>query len=397
MDTCIESPVSPDTRHDGSAEPMRILHIFGRMDRGGAEMRTLELFRHLDPTEHRFEFCSLSGKAGELDNEILRLGGKVHLVKLSSAGFPARFRNLLTHGNFSVVHSHVHYFSGFLLRLAAKAGTPCRIAHFRTTNDGKGTSLWRQARNLVLKHWIDAYATQILGVSRAALDASLGADWNSDPRCKVIYNGIDCGPGGIERDSENVRNEFAIPTVATLLIHVGRWSPEKNHDRLLRVFSSFVKRVPNSYLLLVGAKSEPVISGVRKLVRELDLEGHAIECGSRSDVKRLLMASDLMICPSMREGLPGAVLEAAAVGTPALTSDIAPMLEVSQYLPIRTMSLLDSNEAWSAASVDLCQDSTLQSRLIRAFAASPFTMRASVAAFRQVYPVLASGANEKHA
>jgi glycosyltransferase involved in cell wall biosynthesis len=100
-----------------------------------------------------------------------------------------------------------------------------------------------------------------------------------------------------------------------------------------------------------------------------------------------------MICPSTREGLPGAVLEAAAVGTPALTSDIAPMVEVSRYLPIKTMSLLDSNEAWSAACVDLCQDNALRSRLIRSFAASPFTMRASVAAFRQVYTALALGAN----
>jgi len=358
-------------------------------------MRTLELFRHLNPAEHKFEFCTLLDKPGELDGEILHLGGKVHPLKLD-VGFPRKFANLLRMGSFSAVHSHVHYFSGLLLRIAARTGIPQRVAHFRTTDDGKGNSPWRKARNRLLKHWIDAYATQILGVSRAALDASLGTDWDSDPRCKVLYSGIDCGPDISDAGSEDVRSEFAIPADATLLIHIGRWSPEKNHDRLLLIFSSFVRRVPNAYLLLVGSRSEPVLSSVRKLVRDLNLPGRVVECGSRSDVGRLLSASDLMVFPSVREGLPGAVVEAAAVGTPVLASDLAPMLEISRYLPIRTLSLRESNEAWSAASVDLCQDTALRSRLIRAFAASPFTIPATVAAFRRVYPV-PDAIHEKHA
>jgi glycosyltransferase involved in cell wall biosynthesis len=124
---------------------------------------------------------------------------------------------------------------------------------------------------------------------------------------------------------------------------------------------------------------------VQELVRQLNLEGRVIECGSRSDVRRLLIASDLMIFPSFREGLPGAVLEAAAVGTPVLTSDLAPMVEISRYLPISTVSLLESDDAWAAASVDICQDATLRSRLVRAFAAGPFTMSAAIAAFERVY------------
>jgi glycosyltransferase involved in cell wall biosynthesis len=149
-------------------------------------------------------------------------------------------------------------------------------------------------------------------------------------------------------------------------------------------------------LLLVGSMNEPVLSGVRKLVRELNLQTKVIECGSRSDVGRLLSASDLMLFPSLREGLPGAVVEAAAVGTPVLASDLAPMLEISRYLPIRTMSLLESDEAWSAACVELCKDTTIRSRLIGAFAASPFTIPATVAAFQRVYRV-AGDAHEQYA
>ncbi len=347
-------------------------------------MRTLELLRCLDPNCYRFEFCTLSGERGELDDEIVRLGGKVHMLELNLA-FPHEFLQLLRNNSFSAVHSHVHYSSGILLRLAAKAGTPQRIAHFRNTADGKGANLWRRARNFVLKRWIDKYATDILGVSRAALDGALGAGWQADPRCNVIYSGIDCYPGDTQPDPKGVRHEFGLPTSATLLIHVGRMVTQKNHARLIRIFSAFLRHVPNSYLLLVGALKEPVCRRIHNLASKLEVNDRVIAAGSRTDVRRLLLAADLMVAPSLREGLPGAVLEAVAAGTPVLASDIPPMIEVADYLPIRTMSLLESDEIWATASVELIEDKALRARLLDAFSKSPFTMPPSAAAFRKMY------------
>ena len=380
------APTSPQ-RHPGAPQgSARILHVFGCMNRGGAEMRTLELFRCLDPNCYRFEFCTLWGERGELDDEIVRLGGKVHRLELNLA-FPRAFLKLLRENSFSAVHSHVHYFSGFLLLLAAKAGTPQRIAHFRSTADGKGSNLWRRTRNFVLKRWIDKYATDILGVSRATLDGALGGGWQADPRCNVIYSGIDCCPGDQQPDPKGVRKEFGLPITATLLIHVGRMTAEKNHERLIGIFSAFLRRVPNSYLLLVGERKEPANSRIQKLLRDLAVNGSVITAGTRTDVRRLLLAADLMVAPSLREGLPGAVLEAVAAGTPVLASDIPPMIEVAAYLPIKTMSLLESDEAWATASVDLCEDKALRTRLLDAFSKSPFTMPLSAAAFRKMYAV----------
>ena len=49
---------------------LNVLHIFGRMNCGGAEMRTLELMRRLDRGRFRLHFCALSGLPGELDDDI---------------------------------------------------------------------------------------------------------------------------------------------------------------------------------------------------------------------------------------------------------------------------------------------------------------------------------------
>jgi hypothetical protein len=67
------------------------------------------------------------------------------------------------------------------------------------------------------------------------------------------------------------------------------------------------------------------------------------------------------------------------------------MIEVSRYLPIKTMSLLNSDEDWSSASMDLIHDPTLRTRMIRAFDASPFNMAASVLAFRRAYGIGRTG------
>src|SRR5207248_5275192 len=95
----------------------------------------LDLLRSLDAERLRFDFCALSGKPGALDEEIRRLGGVVHLTLLEW-GFPRRFQRLLRAGGYGVVHSHVHLFSGYVLRLASMEKVPQRIAHFLTTSDG---------------------------------------------------------------------------------------------------------------------------------------------------------------------------------------------------------------------------------------------------------------------
>ena len=70
-----------------SERAVRILHFFGRMDRGGAEMRTVELARAMDRRMFEHHFVSLKGFPGKLDEDIRGFGGTVHMIKLSPS-FP---------------------------------------------------------------------------------------------------------------------------------------------------------------------------------------------------------------------------------------------------------------------------------------------------------------------
>jgi len=370
-------------------EPINILHLFGRMDRGGAEMRTLELMRHVDRDRFRFSFCALSGESGDLDGEIRSLGGEVHMLRLGVI-FGGKFRRLLRERRFDVVHSHVHYPSGYLLRLAAKEAVPVRITHFRITTDGRPAGLRRRVQVAILRRWIDRYSTDILAVSRGTMASAWRQDWQTDPRCRVVYNGIDLSRFQAPPDREGVCRELGLPPQDTLYIHVGRIEEQKNHLRLASVFAEIVRLDPATRLLIVGRGGNDLERELRSRLAELGVADRVVLAGLRSDVPRLLKAADAMIFPSRFEGLPGAVLEACAAGTPVLASDIDVHRETAGHLKsVTTLPLEAPDTAWAGAAMRLAsaarQDPARRRRAAEEFAGSVFSLERCVRANQDVW------------
>jgi glycosyltransferase involved in cell wall biosynthesis len=320
------------------------------MQRGGAEMRTLELMRHINRTRFQFDFCTLSGLPGQLDQEILSLGGNIYPCPLN-LGFQRRFGLLLRQCKYDVVHSHVHYFSGYILRLAAHNGVATRIAHFRITDDGSNNSLRRKLQKRLMHHWIDQYATNVLAVNEATMTLAWNSQWRSDRRCRVIYNGIDISPFQQIPQFSQVRHEFGFPEDCILYINVGNLSRRKNQLRVVLIFAEALKQQPLARLLLVGAANSEVEQQIRALLLKLDIADRVVLAQVRSDVPRLVQAADIFIFPSLAEGLPGAVLEACAAGTPVLASDLPGIREIAAYFPsVKTLSLDAPDTEWAMAA-----------------------------------------------
>lgn len=332
------------------SEPIRILHVFSRMQRGGAELRTLDILRHIDRRRYRLHFCVLSGLAGELDEEIRDLGGEVHLLRRGRIGFARRFRQLLTRQRFEVVCSHVLNYSGIVLRLADKCNVPVRVAVFRSPRDGQTGGPVRKVYRQLMRHWIDRHATHLVSVSQGVMDGVWGPRWKSDSRCEVIYNGLDLAPFEPATDATAVRREFGLPAGVPLFIHVGRMREPKNHLRLLSIFAQASKCQPSARLLLVGQGGNSTERQVRQRIAELGIADRVVIAGQRTDVPRLLKAADALIFPSLWEGLPGAVLEACAAGTPVLAADLPGIREIAARLPgVRCLSLGADDATWAEA------------------------------------------------
>ncbi|MBI4748166.1 MAG: glycosyltransferase [Acidobacteria bacterium] len=349
---CEEHSQSPDPVISEKVTPIRILHVFGQMNRGGAEMRTVELLKSLNPSEFEFHFATLSGLPGDLDEEISSLGGVVHPIRLS-AQFPLQFYRLMKAVQCQVVHSHVHYFSGAVLFIARLARVPIRIAHFRSVSDGRIPTLSRRIQTAVMSWLIDCFATNILAVCQGAMDASW-KQWQSDNRCEVVYNGLDTSRFQGPSDRQGVCREFGLDPESPFFIHVGRMDPAKNHVRLMTIFHQVLHRLPAARLVLVGRTTPDIQLQVNQLAETLGIADRLVFAGVRTDVPRLLKAADLMIFPSRWEGLPGAVLEACVAGTPVVASNLPGVKEIASEIGlVWEVSLDESDAQWADRVMDL--------------------------------------------
>jgi glycosyltransferase involved in cell wall biosynthesis len=368
---------------DGSS-PIRVLHVFGGLHRGGAELRTLEVLRQLDRSRFRFNVVALGGQYGELAETAAADGVHVDVCPLGR-GFGRRFRTMLRRLEVDVLHSHVHYASGYLLWMARRAGVSSRIAHFRSTGDGQGNSPRRRVQRAAMKRLIDRYATRILAVSEAAMTEAWDAQWRRDPRCSVLLNGLDTSRFTAAADPA-VRAEFGWPPDAPLFINVASFQPEKNQARVVEVFKAITVLTPGARLLFVGREVSGYQSRVRDVVRAQSLEGCVAFAGERADVPRLLKSADVLLFPSLREGLPGAVLESCAAGLPVVATDLPGVLEIGRYFPIvHPVGLTQSNHIWATRAVEAAQG---RGRCDwRDFETTPFSLRAAARSLSQIYEV----------
>jgi len=367
---------------------IKVLQFVGCMDYGGIETWLMHVWRHIDRTKFQFDFCYTKPQPGAYAPEIQALGGRMVACRLNQRnpfGFARRFRALLREGQYSVVHSHVHHFSGFVIRLAHRAGVPMRIAHSHNTSDGKASTPPRLLYRALMSHWIRKYATYGLAASAPAAAALFGPDWQSDPRFRVLYCGIDLEPFRQEVSREAVRQELGIPKDAPVVGHVGRFTPQKNHAFLLQIAAEVVKMRPDVRFLLVG--DGPLRPQIEARARELGIAGNAIFTGVRSDVPRLMLgAMDAFIFPSLWEGLGLVVVEAQAAGLPCIVSEWVPAEATVLPEGVERVPLSGGQGQWVLALVQALEHRELdRGASTDLVAASAFSIVRSAHALEELY------------
>jgi len=149
-----------------------------------------------------------------------------------------------------------------------------------------------------------------------------------DPRKLVtLRNAIDTG--AVRRqasDRESVRREFVIPPAAPLIGTVGRLVPVKDFDLFLETACKLRESVPSAMFVIVG--DGPLRSHLETRAGRLGL-GDAVRFpGFREDAAALMAGFDLFVLSSRHEGIPLALLEAMALGLPAVVPRVGGLPEV---------------------------------------------------------------------
>lgn len=136
----------------------------------------------------------------------------------------------------------------------------------------------------------------------------------------VIRNGVDLQKfRGISCDPKALRSSLGIAPDAYVVGHIGRLSPVKNHMFLLEVFRNILDSKPNAHLLLVG--SGELKEQITQAIAERNLQDHVTLLSHRTDIPELLRTMDVMVFPSLFEGLSVTLVEAQASGLKCVISD----------------------------------------------------------------------------
>jgi glycosyltransferase involved in cell wall biosynthesis len=368
----------------------RILHVVGGMNLGGAETWLMHVLRSLSGAGVQTDFLVHTDKPCVYDAEIRSLGGQIWpcLTPVRPLIYAWHLQKILRRGHYDVIHSHVHHFSGLILNVADWLGVPLRIAHSHNDTSSLDTKVpaARRAYLQLMKHWIKEHATAGLAVSQQSAAALFGAHWVMSPRWRILYCGINLEPFHARLDRKSIRAELGLPANAFVIGHVGRFDAQKNHAFLINIFAALARLEKNARLLLVGAG--PLQEGAERQAEALKVRDKIIFAGLRRDVPGLMRgAMDLFLFPSLHEGLPLVLMEAQAAGLPCVISDTLPTETDAVPELITRLSLRASAEDWAGEISRMHEFGSVPApeKSLAAVEKSPFNIRSSVAALKEVY------------
>lgn len=376
------------------SEPIRILQVLGRLDRGGAETMIMNLYRHMDREQLQFDFVIHTEDVCDYTEEVGELGGKIYSMEPFRAstvlGYRKQWRRFFReHPEYRVIHGHMRSTASLYLAEAKRAGL-VTIVHSHNTSSGSGFSA--VVKNL-LQYPLRYQADYLFACGRRAGEWLYGKKACTAPRFRLLPNGIETDRFRFQSELRaKKRHELGIGDEELVFLHIGRMEEQKNHKFLFQIMREIAgmngKNVSQEgrkseacgeqkhvRLLLCGCgpleeelRSQAAADGLLEEDRECDaaagLPGSGPGeppvsvrfLGVRDDIPDLMMASDAMIFPSLFEGLPVTVVEAQAAGLPVLMSDTVTDEVILTDL-VQTMSLQKSADSWAERALEMAGQS----------------------------------------
>jgi glycosyltransferase involved in cell wall biosynthesis len=294
----------------GAEADLRILQVITPSRYSGAERVCVELSEELKELGHRVEVVTKpnSHLATALADRgvkchVIRIGGKLNLAA------PLLIARTARHVEADVIHTHLSTASlwgsaaGRLLRIPV-------ITHVHALN----TPIWYRG------------ASHLVAVAQAVHD-HLVAHGIPPDRISVVHNATDFSDLPPPRTRADLKADLGISDRGPLIVVTAHLSAKKGHRSLFQALDIVRRKGVGFQCLCLG--EGPELGRLRDLVERLGLGDGVRFPGFRDDARQIVGAADVVVLPSVRgEGLPLSLLEAAALGKPAVASCLAGLPEI---------------------------------------------------------------------
>lgn len=226
-------------------------------------------------------------------------------------------------------------------------------------------------RNIsIISEWISSKPKKILYkrmFQRIAHVTSVGEEAMADfiktydypvNRTEVIRRGIPIKRLDREKLYKELRIDMGFDEKAKIALHIGNFSPEKNHEFLLDIFEELEKEGSDIKLVFVG--NGILLKKMKQIVEEKRLSGRVFFLGFRKDIPELLAASDCLVLCSKVEGVPGVILEAGTQKIPSISTNVGGVTEV--LINAQTGFLIDdfNKKEFKVKLIELMNNSELR-------------------------------------
>ena len=367
-----------------------MIHILHLIHKYRGDYPLLNQQVNLDPARFRTVVCYLSGEDDGRNSlpaagiKTLYLGFDPNRLRLHNLTLLWRLKKLMEEEDIHVINCQQHRSTpvGILAsRISRKRPSVVATLH------GLGTakSLRRRFLNWFLYRWI----YRIVGISRGVSNDIIQSNWGLSPdQVVTVQNGLVYGRFLTDLSQEEARR-LLLPSLPEGFWFgtVGRLSPVKNHLTLLRSFQRVARELPNSHLLIVGDGE------LRdELVAQCDSFGISKQVcflGLRQDIPDLLKTLDVFLLPSLREGLPLALLEAMASALPIVASNVGGIPEVVGDAEFALLVQPDDIQGLAEAMLSMARLSTEELRQLgekaRHHVLEHFSSERMIASYEQLY------------
>jgi len=333
----------------------KILHIIPNLGTGGAERLVVNLAKAFDKDKFDIAICSLYPKSGTVFERQLEESripvyylGKHKGLDLRMV---PRLHRLFRTFKPDIVHTHL-----YALRYALIPMIFCRVpARFHTVHS------IAQKEVDTLGRIVHHLAFRIGGVIPISISEEVARTVEEvyKVQTSIIYNGVPIRHfQGAEKVRSIYRKREGIKDSEVVFLHVGRFSPEKNHRLLVEAFAQAMEECSNLKLLLVG--DGELRPDIEKIVKKKRLEPNIRFLGSRQDIPELLSTCDIFILSSDWEGAPMTILEAMAAGKPVIATAVGGVPELVKDGVTGILVPPQDIQALSGAMIRLAGDSILR-------------------------------------
>ena len=304
---------------------MKILQILDNLSvDSGVSSVVMNFYRNINSEKIQFDFLvcreNENNKKTYYD-EIVSMGGKVFYCgnPLSVQTFISSVRRIKLFfkkysTEYQAVHLHVPTIAYFTLRYAKKFGIRSRIIHSHSSMTSP--IKYKAFINYFLMKG-KKYANTYWACSAEAAEFLFGK--KAIKNVEIIRNTVDSEKFSFDNEKrEAVRKDYKLPA-NKVIMHISNFSPIKNLDFLLPIIEENIKQNDNIRFMFVG--DGPTKNKIEEKLKQSGLADYFIFTGRQRDVHKYLCAADLLLLPSLKEGLPVVVLEAQACGLTCLVSN----------------------------------------------------------------------------